>query len=68
MSEDAEIRASDDDRESVAGELRERMLAGRVRPEELGERVRDAYDASIRGELARGESDRRGHGPRGLTR
>lgn len=51
MSEAADIRASDDDRESVAGELREHMLAGRLRADEFEERLAAAYAARTRGEL-----------------
>src|SRR6185312_15489704 len=51
MVDPSGIRAADDDRESVAQELREHMLAGRLRPEEFEERVGKAYDASTRGEL-----------------
>ena len=51
MVEPSGIRVADDDRERVAQELREHMLAGRLRPEEFEERVGKAYDASTRGEL-----------------
>ncbi len=51
MIDPSGIRAADDDRERVAQELREHMLAGRLRPEEFEERVGRAYDASTRGEL-----------------
>lgn len=52
MVDPSGIRAADEDRERVAQELREHMLAGRLRPEEFEERVGRAYDASTRGELA----------------
>jgi hypothetical protein len=51
MVDPSEIRAADEDRERVAAELREHMLAGRLRPEEFEERVGRAYDASTHGEL-----------------
>ena len=51
MVDPSGIRAADEDRERVAGELREHMLAGRLRPEEFEDRVGRAYDATTRGEL-----------------
>ncbi len=51
MVEPSGIRAADEDRDRVAAELREHMLAGRLRPEEFEERVGKAYDAATRGEL-----------------
>ncbi len=51
MADPSGIRAADEDRERVAGELREHMLAGRLRPEEFEERVGKAYDARTKGEL-----------------
>ncbi len=51
MADPSGIRAADEDRERVAQELREHMLAGRLRPEEFEERVGQAYDAATRGEL-----------------
>jgi Domain of unknown function (DUF1707) len=51
MVEPSGIRAADDDREQVAQELREHMVAGRLRPDEFEERVAKAYEASTRGEL-----------------
>ena len=51
MVDPSSIRAADEDRERVAKELREHMLAGRLRPEEFEERVGKAYDAATRGEL-----------------
>jgi hypothetical protein len=47
----ASLRAADADRERVAGELREHMLAGRLSPQEFEERVERAYAATTRGEL-----------------
>jgi hypothetical protein len=57
MSEPSRIRAADEDRERVAEELREHMVAGRLRPEEFEERVGRAYDAATRGELDALKSD-----------
>ncbi len=51
MTDPAEIRVSDDDREGVAEELREHMLAGRLRADEFEERISAAYGARTRGEL-----------------
>jgi hypothetical protein len=51
LAEPSGIRAADEDREQVAQELREHMLAGRLRADEFEERVGKAYDASTRGEL-----------------
>ncbi len=51
MVDPSGIRAADEDRERVAAELREHMLAGRLRQEEFEERVGRAYDATTRGEL-----------------
>jgi Domain of unknown function (DUF1707) len=52
MVDPSGIRVADEDRERVAAELREHMLAGRLRPEEFEERLGKAYEASTRGELA----------------
>jgi hypothetical protein len=51
VSESASIRVADADRERLAEELREHMLAGRLTPEELEERLGRAYAATTRGEL-----------------
>jgi hypothetical protein len=51
MVDPSGIRAGDEDRDRVAAELREHMLAGRLRPEEFEERIGKAYDAATRGEL-----------------
>ncbi len=45
------IRVADADREAVAEELREHMLAGRLSSEELEERLGRAYRAVTRAEL-----------------
>ena len=52
MVDPSGIRVADEDRERVAAELREHMLAGRLRPDEFEERLGKAYEASTRGELA----------------
>lgn len=49
----AEQRASDVEREQAAEHLRHAGGAGRLTPEELGERVQQAYEARTRGELDR---------------
>jgi hypothetical protein len=46
-----ELRASDAERESVAGRLREHAVSGRLTPEELDERLGAAYAARTIGEL-----------------
>jgi hypothetical protein len=51
VSDPSSLRVADDDREQLAGELREHMLAGRLTPEEFEERLGRAYGASTRGEL-----------------
>jgi hypothetical protein len=45
------IRASDADREAVAGALRDHAVAGRLTTDELGERVGSAFAARTLGEL-----------------
>jgi Flp pilus assembly protein TadB len=45
------VRASDADRESVAGRLRDHAVAGRLTPEELDERSGEAFAARTLGEL-----------------
>jgi hypothetical protein len=52
MVDSSGIRVADEDRERVAAELREHMLAGRLRPDEFEDRLGKAYEASTRGELA----------------
>jgi hypothetical protein len=51
MSEPSSLRVADADREQLAAELREHMLAGRLTPEEFEERLGRAYKAATRGEL-----------------
>ena len=45
------IRVADEEREQVAQELREHLLAGRLRSEEFEERVAKAYGAVTKAEL-----------------
>jgi len=51
MSDPAQMRAADAEREQLAEELREHMLAGRITAEEFEQRLEGAYAASTRGEL-----------------
>jgi hypothetical protein len=46
-----ELRASDADREQLAGELRAHAVAGRIDTDELEERLQTAYAARTLGEL-----------------
>jgi DUF1707 SHOCT-like domain len=47
-----DVRASDADREAVAGVLSSAFAEGRLTATEHAERIRDAYGARTRGELA----------------
>jgi hypothetical protein len=47
-----EIRAADAERDALAAELREHMVAGRLTQDEFEERLEKAYGASTRGELS----------------
>jgi len=51
MSDSSSLRAADADREQLADELREHVVAGRLTDEEFEDRVGRAYEASTRGEL-----------------
>jgi hypothetical protein len=51
MPEPPEVRASDEDRERVAREIREHYAAGRLDDDELNHRVDAAYAARTVGEL-----------------
>ncbi len=51
MSDSLSLRVADADREQLADELREHVVAGTLTPEEFEERVGRAYEASTRGEL-----------------
>ena len=57
MSDPSSLRVADSDREQLAGELREHMLAGRLSSEEFEERLEKAYAASTRGALDALRSD-----------
>jgi hypothetical protein len=51
VTDPSSLRVADADRERVASELRDHLLAGRLTSEEFEERVERAYRASTRGEL-----------------
>jgi hypothetical protein len=51
VSDSPSLRVADADREQLADELRDHMVAGRLTPEEFEERLEDAYKASTRSEL-----------------
>jgi hypothetical protein len=51
MSDSSSLRVADADREQVADELREHVVAGRLSSEEFEERLERVYRASTRGEL-----------------
>jgi Domain of unknown function (DUF1707) len=51
VDDPSRLRIADADREQLAGELREHMLAGRLSSDELEERLGRAYAATTRGEL-----------------
>src|SRR5690242_10397921 len=51
MAEGPDLRASDEQRDRVAGEIREHFAAGRLTDEELSDRVQAAYAARTQGEL-----------------
>ena len=51
MADPSELRVADADREQLASELREHMLAGRLSSAEFEERLERAYRATTRGEL-----------------
>jgi uncharacterized protein DUF1707 len=57
VSDPSSLRAADSDREQLAGELREHMLAGRLSSEEFEQRLEKAYAASTRGDLDALRSD-----------
>lgn len=57
MADPASLRAADAEREALAQELREHMLAGRLTSAEFEERVGRAYKATTRGELDRLKDD-----------
>jgi DUF1707 SHOCT-like domain len=51
MPDDADLRASDEQRDRAAAEIREHYAAGRLTDEELSERVQAVYAARTEGEL-----------------
>jgi hypothetical protein len=51
MSEQVGVRASDEDRERVASEIREHFAQGRLSSDELGDRLERAYAARTTTEL-----------------
>jgi hypothetical protein len=51
VSDSSSLRVADADRERLADELRDHMLAGRLTPDEFEERLDRAYKASTRAEL-----------------
>jgi hypothetical protein len=51
VNDSSRLRVADADRERLAEELREHMLAGRLTSEELEERLERTYAATTRGEL-----------------
>lgn len=57
MSDPSSVRAADAEREALAQDLREHMLAGRLTSAEFEERVGRAYEATTRGQLERLKED-----------
>lgn len=51
MSDAPDLRASDEDRERAAAEVREHFAAGRLDDDELSDRIEAIYKASTAGEL-----------------
>jgi hypothetical protein len=51
VADDPNLRASDEQREHAAQEIREHFAAGRLTDEELSERVQSVYSARTQGEL-----------------
>ncbi|MDA0637900.1 DUF1707 domain-containing protein [Nonomuraea sp. MCN248] len=51
MTEQPDVRASDQDRDAVAEKLRVAVGEGRITLEEFNERIEDAYTARTRGQL-----------------
>jgi hypothetical protein len=51
MPDDPNLRASDEQRDRAAAEIREHFAAGRLTDEELGDRVQAAYDARTVGDI-----------------
>jgi Domain of unknown function (DUF1707) len=57
VTDPSSLRVADADREQLAAELREHLVAGRLTPDEFEERVERAYRASTRAELDALKSD-----------
>ncbi|GAA3136057.1 DUF1707 SHOCT-like domain-containing protein [Streptosporangium carneum] len=57
MAPGPEMRASDGDRDKIAGVLREHYAQGRLNSEEFDERLEQLYSSKTYGELARLTSD-----------
>jgi hypothetical protein len=51
MPDDPDLRASDEQRDQAAAEIREHFAAGRLSDEDLSDRVQAAYAARTEGEL-----------------
>ncbi len=51
MADDGNLRASDEQRDRAAAEIREHFAAGRLTDEELSERVQAVYDARTVGDI-----------------
>jgi DUF1707 SHOCT-like domain len=51
VADDGNLRASDEQRDHAAAEIREHFAAGRLTDEELNERVQAAYDARTVGDI-----------------
>lgn len=57
MTERPDLRASDEQRDHAAAEIRDHYAAGRLTEDELNERLDAAYSARTQGELAELRSD-----------
>jgi hypothetical protein len=57
MPDPGDVRASDDERDRVAGEIREHYAAGRLDEDEMDARVEAAYAARTHGELQALQAD-----------
>lgn len=51
MSDEADVRVSDQERDGAAGEIREHYAAGRLSEDELNDRIEAVYAARTTGEL-----------------
>jgi hypothetical protein len=68
MSDPSQLRAGDAEREALAGELREHMLAGRLAPEEFEERRLGSVEARLKARSAHRRARGRRHSERRLRR